>query len=178
MSIRTDSLLRPLFVDQEGWSFYLKYIYVYASFWLNLTNFKTSLGKKHKIHGYGSSLRYRVFEHICTFEHLTYRLFLPTDCFYLQIVSTYILCLPTDCFYMHLLVIMLCLDIVNRVARGCHLALLQWLKLYTVFVLLITYKVYTNIDLKLWNKLHGPMHYKLGVTVYSLDMCSILCSYN
>ena len=24
--------------------------------------------------------------------------------------------------------------------------------------------LYTRIDLKLWNKLHGPMHYKLGVT--------------
>ena len=26
------------------------------------------------------------------------------------------------------------------------------------------YILYTRIDLKLWNKLHGPMHYKLGVT--------------
>jgi len=24
--------------------------------------------------------------------------------------------------------------------------------------------LYTNIDLKLWNKLHAPMHYKIGVT--------------
>jgi len=24
--------------------------------------------------------------------------------------------------------------------------------------------MYTNIDLKLRNKLHGPMHYKVGVT--------------
>jgi len=24
--------------------------------------------------------------------------------------------------------------------------------------------MYTNIDLKLQNKLHGPMHYKVGVT--------------
>jgi len=24
--------------------------------------------------------------------------------------------------------------------------------------------LYTNIDLKLQNKLHGPMHYKIGVT--------------
>jgi len=24
--------------------------------------------------------------------------------------------------------------------------------------------LYTNIDLKLWNKSHGPMHYKIGVT--------------
>ena len=28
--------------------------------------------------------------------------------------------------------------------------------------------LYMNIDQKLWNKLHGPMHYKTGVTcVYS-----------
>ena len=30
--------------------------------------------------------------------------------------------------------------------------------------------MYTNIDLKLQNKLHGPMHYKIGVTrdIYSV----------
>jgi len=31
--------------------------------------------------------------------------------------------------------------------------------------------LYMNIDLKLWNKLHGPMYYKIGVTcVYSGHM--------
>jgi len=25
-------------------------------------------------------------------------------------------------------------------------------------------KLYANIDLKLWNKLHGQMHYEVGVT--------------
>ena len=24
--------------------------------------------------------------------------------------------------------------------------------------------LYTNVDQKLWNKLYGPMHYKIGVT--------------
>jgi len=35
--------------------------------------------------------------------------------------------------------------------------------------------LYTNIDLKLRNKLHGPMHYKIGVTcVYNGHVCYTL----
>jgi len=33
--------------------------------------------------------------------------------------------------------------------------------------------LYENIDQILSNKLHEPMHYKIGV--YTLDTCSILC---
>ena len=39
--------------------------------------------------------------------------------------------------------------------------------------------LYENIDQILPNKLHRPMHYKIGVTcVYNLDTCSILCCNN
>ena len=39
--------------------------------------------------------------------------------------------------------------------------------------------LYENIDQILLNKLHVPMHYKIGVTcVYNLDTCSILCCNN
>jgi len=41
-------------------------------------------------------------------------------------------------------------------------------KVKTVFIvvnyLMNTYVLYTNIDLKLRSKLHGPMRYKIGVT--------------
>jgi len=36
---------------------------------------------------------------------------------------------------------------------------LVWGKLWDIDIVL-----YKNIDLKLQNKLHGPMHYKIGVT--------------
>jgi len=38
--------------------------------------------------------------------------------------------------------------------------------------------LYTNIDLKLRNKLHGPMHYKIGVKCLFNDLRYILCSNN
>ena len=36
--------------------------------------------------------------------------------------------------------------------------------------------LYRNIDLKLRNKLHGPMHYKIGVTCLDNDSRYKLCS--
>jgi len=39
--------------------------------------------------------------------------------------------------------------------------------------------LYTNIDLKLLNKLHGPMHYKKGFrSVYNGHKIYILCCNN
>ena len=39
---------------------------------------------------------------------------------------------------------------------------------YTVIYKTLTFiysaKLCTNINLKVWNQLHGPMHYKIGVT--------------
>ena len=40
------------------------------------------------------------------------------------------------------------------------------------------YLLYTNIDLKLRNKLHRTMHYKLGVTCVYNDHVFILCCNN
>ena len=34
----------------------------------------------------------------------------------------------------------------------------------------------TNIDLKLWNKLHGPMHYKIGVTCTRVEQTQYIYS--
>jgi len=36
--------------------------------------------------------------------------------------------------------------------------------------------LYTNIDQKLWNRLHGPMHYKIVVTCvqWTQDIFSII----
>jgi len=38
--------------------------------------------------------------------------------------------------------------------------------------------LYTHIDLKLLNKLHGPMPYMIGVTCVSMDTRYILCCTN
>ena len=40
------------------------------------------------------------------------------------------------------------------------------------------YILYTNIDQTLPNNLHGPTHYKIGDTVYTIDTSSILCCNN
>ena len=40
------------------------------------------------------------------------------------------------------------------------------------------YITYENIDQILTYKLHGPMHYKIVIYVYTMDTCSILCCNN
>ena len=47
------------------------------------------------------------------------------------------------------------------------------------YIYIFIYILYENVDQILLNKLHGPMHYKIGVTyVYKMDTCYILCYNN
>jgi len=39
----------------------------------------------------------------------------------------------------------------------------MYLFLFKIYWRFDTQVLYTNIDKKLWNRLHGPMYYKIGV---------------
>jgi len=53
-----------------------------------------------------------------------------------------------------------------------------WVQLSTVNTMYVQSVLYTNIDLKLQDKSHGPMHYQIGVTCVSMDTGVILCCNN
>ena len=52
----------------------------------------------------------------------------------------------------------------NLVRRLIEKLNVWWNILINIVVLWLVVVLYTNIDLKLRNKSHGPMHYKIGVT--------------